>query len=62
MKNDGLIEQLRNIFVDWKTFDLNLQLVKDRITPVEKIVYTVAGAFGLAAIGAIAALIYKKTP
>ena len=62
MKNNGLIEQLRNIFVDWKTFDLNLQLVKDRITPVEKIVYTVAGAFGLAAIGAIAALIYKKTP
>lgn len=53
MKNAGLIEQLRDIFVDWKTFNL-------RISPVEKIVYSVSAAFGLAAVGVITSLIFRK--
>ena len=54
------IEQLRKIFVDWNSFTLNLKIVEDRISPVEKIVYTVAATFGLAAIGTIASLILRK--
>ena len=54
MKNEGdFIEKLRSIFVDWNTFNL-------RISPVEKIIYGVAGALGLAAVGVLASLIFRK--
>jgi hypothetical protein len=60
MRDDSLIEKLREIFVDWKTFDLNLKMVADRISPVEKIVYGIATAFGMAAVGVLISLVFRK--
>ncbi len=60
MKNSGIVEEMRTIFVDWKTFNLELLRVADRISPVEKIVYGIAAAFGLAALGVLTSLVFRK--
>jgi hypothetical protein len=47
---NSLIEDLRKVFVSIETFNL-------RLSPLEKIVYSASSVIGLAAMGAIAALI-----
>jgi hypothetical protein len=59
-KKDSFIEDLRKIFVSIETFNLKLEAIGQRLSPLEKIVYGATGLILITVLGAALAFLMKK--